>query len=139
MPITDHSEEHEKKPRATGIDAHIGMRIRLLRTLMKMTQEDLGTALGLSYQQVQKYERGVNRISGARLVDLSNVLNVPIGFFFDDLPDRTGNTHGNQNTNLANDVFSRVVSLELLHAYDRIPDEAVRKRVLDLIKSMSPE
>jgi transcriptional regulator with XRE-family HTH domain len=86
-----------------------------------MSQERLGEALGLTFQQVQKYESGVNRVSASRLFDLSRVLDVPIGFFFDDVPDV---------------VLSRRETLELVGAYYRIIDPAVRKHLLDLIKSL---
>lgn len=67
------------------IDVHVGGRVRLRRTLMGMSQEQLGAALGLTFQQVQKYERGANRVGASRLFDLSRVLDVPVGFFFDDM------------------------------------------------------
>ena len=110
-----------KESRPRPIDVHVGSRIRLRRTLLGMSQERLGEALGLTFQQVQKYERGVNRVSASRLFDLSHVLDVPIGFFFDDVPDA---------------VLSRRETLELVAAYYRILDPAVRQRVLDLIKSL---
>ena len=77
-----------KESRPRPIDVHVGSRIRLRRTLLGMSQERLGEALGLTFQQVQKYESGVNRVSASRLFDLSRVLDVPIGFFFDDVPRR---------------------------------------------------
>src|SRR3954454_9057216 len=73
--------------RPSPIDVHVGSRIRLRRTLLGMSQERLGESLGLTFQQVQKYERGVNRVGASRLFDLSRVLDVPISFFFDDMPD----------------------------------------------------
>jgi transcriptional regulator with XRE-family HTH domain len=107
--------------RPRPIDVHIGSRIRLRRILLGMSQEHLGEALGLTFQQVQKYESGVNRVSVARLIDLSRILDVPIGFFYDDVPDV---------------VLSQRETLELVAAYYRIVDPAVRQRVLDLIKSL---
>src|SRR5690242_11474251 len=89
-PMTDSTTGAEKEGRASPIDAHVGSRIRLRRTLMGMSQERLGEALGLTFQQVQKYERGVNRVGASRLFDLSRVLDVPIGFFFDDMPPEMG-------------------------------------------------
>src|SRR5277367_1577262 len=68
------------------IDTHVGARVRLRRTLLGMSQEKLGEAIGLTFQQVQKYERGANRIGASRLFDLSRVLDVPVSFFFDDMP-----------------------------------------------------
>src|ERR1700757_484262 len=77
----------DRETRPSPIDVHVGSRIRLRRTLLGMSQERLGESLGLTFQQVQKYERGVNRVGASRLFDLSRVLDVPISFFFDDMPD----------------------------------------------------
>ena len=143
---TNGSESGESRP--SPIDVHVGSRIRLRRTLTGMSQERLGEALGLTFQQVQKYERGVNRVGASRLYDLSRVLDVPISFFFDDMPDTSGN--GNGSTHVAgfaergefgghaDDPLAKRETLELVRAYYRITDAAVRKRVFDLIKSMGP-
>src|ERR1700740_3487963 len=87
----------DRESRPSPIDVHVGSRIRLRRTLLGMSQERLGEALGLTFQQVQKYERGVNRVGASRLFDLSRVLDVPISFFFDDMPESLTNTHGGPN------------------------------------------
>ncbi len=87
MTRPDQAPGLEREGRPSPIDVHVGSRIRLRRTLMGMSQERLGEALGLTFQQVQKYERGVNRVGASRLFDLSRVLDVPISFFFDDMPD----------------------------------------------------
>jgi transcriptional regulator with XRE-family HTH domain len=144
----------EKESRPSPIDVHVGSRIRLRRTLMGMSQETLGNALGLTFQQVQKYERGVNRVGASRLFDLSRVLDVPISFFFDDMPEPLANTYGTQNTSLGgrravgfadvqdafvDDAFSRRETLELVRAYYRITDASVRKSVFDLIKKLTPD
>ncbi len=114
-----------------------------------MSQERLGESLGLTFQQVQKYERGVNRVGASRLFDLSRVLDVPISFFFDDMPDslaanfggttgrRTGTSTESQDP-FADDTLSRRETLELVRAYYRITDPSIRKRVFELIKSMGP-
>lgn len=86
----------EKELRPSPIDVHVGTRIRLRRTLLGMSQERLGEALGLTFQQVQKYERGINRVGASRLFDLSRVLDVPISFFFDDMPDALSEAPGQQ-------------------------------------------
>lgn len=83
-------ERVEREHRASPIDVHVGTRVRLRRTLLGMSQEKLGEALGLTFQQIQKYERGVNRIGASRLFDLARVLDVPIGFFFDDMAPELG-------------------------------------------------
>jgi transcriptional regulator with XRE-family HTH domain len=132
------------------IDVHVGSRIRLRRTLMQMSQERLGDALGLTFQQVQKYERGANRVGASRLFDLSRVLDVPVSFFFDDMPASCGQGGGTRvmpmqaggfaeaqdGFGMPDDLFSRKETVELVRAYYRITDHPVRKRVLDLIKSM---
>ena len=86
----------ERESRPSPIDVHVGTRIRLRRTLLGMSQERLGEALGLTFQQVQKYERGVNRVGASRLFDLSRVLDVPISFFFDDMPENLASSFGGQ-------------------------------------------
>ena len=139
----------ERDGRPSPIDVHVGTRIRLRRTLLGMSQERLGEALGLTFQQVQKYERGVNRVGASRLFDLSRVLDVPISFFFDDMPDNLASTFGAQPgrrpANMldsgetgADETLNRRETLELVRAYDRLTDPSVRKRVFDLIKSMGP-
>ena len=139
----------DREGRPSPIDVHVGSRIRLRRTLLGMSQERLGEALGLTFQQVQKYERGVNRVGASRLFDLSRVLDVPISFFFDDLPDSLANTldppmsrrlggFSDKSDGFGDDTLSRRETLELVRAYYRITDPAVRKRVFELIKSMGP-
>src|ERR671932_2111498 len=90
MPSDESAERGDREHRPSPIDVHVGSRVRLRRTLLGLSQEKLGDALGLTFQQVQKYERGVNRIGASRLFDLSRVLDVPIGFFFDDMPPEMG-------------------------------------------------
>src|ERR1700692_3728575 len=101
MAIADQAVGVDREGRPSPIDVHVGSRVRLRRTLLGMSQERLGEALGLTFQQVQKYERGVNRVGASRLFDLSRVLDVPISFFFDDMPEQTANACGTQNTSLA--------------------------------------
>jgi transcriptional regulator with XRE-family HTH domain len=115
---------------------------------MGMSQERLGEALGLTFQQVQKYERGVNRVGASRLYDLSRVLDVPISFFFDDMPDANGSGGGTANIagfaeraefgGHGEDPLAKRETLELVRAYYRISDPAQRKRVFELIKAMGP-
>ena len=149
MAIADQAVGVDREARPSPIDVHVGSRIRLRRTLLGMSQERLGEALGLTFQQVQKYERGVNRVGASRLFDLSRVLDVPISFFFDDMPDSLTSTFGMQSArratgftepsdSFADDTLNRRETLELVRAYYRITDPAIRKRVFDLIKSMGP-
>ena len=144
----DISDRVEKESRPNPIDIHVGSRIRLRRTLMGMSQERLGEALGLTFQQVQKYERGVNRVGASRLYDLSRVLDVPISFFYDDMPESVGGPRppirgpvgfSDAQDAFGDDTLTRRETLELVRAYYRITDPGVRKRVFDLIKSLVAE
>ena len=142
------------------VDVHVGNRIRLRRTLLGMSQERLGNALGLTFQQVQKYERGRNRVGASRLYDLACVLDVPVAFFFVGLPDPVGSMDARPvgpdgvsepGMQLAEPVavppvatapigdmslFSRRETIELVRAYYGIEDGGTRRRVLDLVRSM---
>ena len=149
MPSDETPERAEREHRPSPIDVHVGSRVRLRRTLLGMSQEKLGEALGLTFQQVQKYERGVNRIGASRLFDLARVLDVPIGFFFDDMPDALGGSSAastrralgglaDSQDAFEDDTLHRRETLELVRAYYRITDPAVRKRVFELVKSLTP-
>ncbi len=150
--VEETAERPERESRPSPIDVHVGSRIRLRRTLLGMSQERLGDALGLTFQQVQKYERGVNRVGASRLFDISRVLDVPIAFFFDDMPEGMSETpvsgprgrmFGFAETQEPfsagiDDQMSKRETLELVRAYYRIADPAVRKRMFDLMKSLAP-
>jgi transcriptional regulator with XRE-family HTH domain len=130
------------------IDVHVGRRLRLRRTLLGMSQERLGELLGLTFQQVQKYERGANRIGSSRLFELGQILDVPVSFFFDDLPAAVGGAPGGYAMpGLAEDSsafdheddglpLDKRETLELVRAYYRIADPAVRKRLFELAKAL---
>jgi transcriptional regulator with XRE-family HTH domain len=141
--------EGRQSVRRTGkpnpVDVHVGSRVRLRRTLLGLSQEKLGDALGLTFQQVQKYERGANRIGASRLFDLSRVLDVPVSFFFDDMAEDATErkpavdididemSQGGFNV----DPMARRETLELVRAYYRIKDPLVRKRVFELAKALA--
>jgi len=128
------------------IDVHVGARIRLRRTLLGLSQEKLGEALGLTFQQVQKYERGANRVGASRLFDLSRVLDVPVSFFFDDMSDDTksqtpslllsGGLEEPAST-FIHDPLTKRETLELVRAYYKISDPSIRKRVYELAKALA--
>ncbi len=122
------------------VDIHVGSRVRLRRTLLGMSQEKLGNALGLTFQQVQKYERGTNRIGSSRLFLLSRILDVPVSFFFDDMaPEIADGQRGFAEAAQANfdqDDLAKRETLELVRAYYKIKDAAVRKRLFDLVKAI---
>ena len=130
-----------------AIDMHVGKRVRLRRTLLGMSQEQLGTELNITFQQVQKYERGANRISASRLWDIGQILDVPISYFFDDMsqdsmkssPRRIGRggTVINQNGDQLRDPMARRETLELVRTYYTIEKPIVRKRISEMVKSIA--
>lgn len=116
------------------IDAHVGARLRLRRTLAGMSQTELGAKIGLTFQQIQKYEKGANRIGAGRLYQFADILGVPPSFFFDGLSNVEAANHDPAQTSM----LSRD-AMELLRAYNGIQNDTVRRRVLALVKSMSIE
>lgn len=127
------------------IDLHVGKRMRQRRTLLGLSQERLAEALGLTFQQVQKYERGTNRISASRLYELGRVLEVPIGYFFDDLPlDMPRRVRDHMQGAIAIeavagrvDPLTRRETLELVRAYYRIREPRVRRRLFEMAKALA--
>lgn len=129
------------KKQANLIDAQVGSRLRLRRMMIGMSQERLGDLLGLTFQQVQKYEKGVNRIGAGRLFEISRILDVPIFYFYEGVTEQLGEAPGFSDTD-APPVLEFVSSgegLQLSLAFMRIRDPKVRKRVLDLVKSLAEE
>ncbi len=126
------------------IDVHVGARLRVRRTLLGMSQTTLGDAIGLTFQQVQKYERGTNRISASRLFDLSRVLDVPINYFFDDLPPEVAASslatkgRGRAKEPVGHDpgFLTKRETLELVRAYYKIEDANVRNRLRELFTAI---
>ena len=127
------------------VDTHVGARVRLRRTLLGMSQEKLGNAIGLTFQQIQKYERGANRIGASRLFDIARVLDVPIQFFFEGVPTGPQDVavyrplDGNGEISEApaeHDPMARRETLELVRAYYRIPDANLRRRLFEFAKAL---
>jgi len=125
------------------IDIHVGARVRLRRSMMGWSQEKLGDSLGVTFQQIQKYEKGANRISASRMQKISEVLNTSVAFFFEDAP-------GSKNTALSGlaegsssdyvvDFLSSTDGLQLNQAFAKIRDPKVRKKIVDLVKSLADE
>lgn len=123
--------------KANPIDAQVGNRVRIRRMLIGMSQEKLGDLLDLTFQQVQKYEKGVNRIGAGRLFEIARILGVPIDFFYDGVAISTdGHAEG---TPPVMAFVSSGEGLQLSLAFMKIKDPKVRKRVLDLVKSLADE
>ena len=125
------------------VDIHVGSRVRLRRTLLGMSQEKLGNALGLTFQQIQKYERGANRIGSSRLFLLSRILDVPVSFFFDDMAPEVASGQPDfaeaAQANFDQDDLAKRETLELVRAYYKITDADVRKRLFDLVKAVGDQ
>lgn len=138
----ERSEEKGSR-RPNPIDVHVGSRVRLQRMLLGVSQERLGERLGLTFQQIQKYEKGVNRIGASRLFDLAQVLGVPIQFFYDDVP------AGEPQKAVASGMAERPADgyifeflntregLELNRAFARISDPKSRRAILDLVRKLA--
>ncbi len=124
------------------VDVHVGSRLRLRRTLLGMSQERVGRAVELTFQQIQKYERGANRIGSSRLYQFAQILGVPVAFFFDGLEatlqDGKKGFASSAQVRFESDTMLRRETLELVRAYYRIKDKSVRKRVFELVKSLAP-
>ena len=118
--------EHGPHP----VDVHVGSRVRMRRMLLGMTQTNLADALGLTFQQIQKNEHGLNRIGASRLYALSRILSVPVKYFFEGL---SGETPGGP----PNDVMAKAETLKLVKAYYGISDPAVREALLPFTKAMA--
>jgi transcriptional regulator with XRE-family HTH domain len=124
------------------IDVHVGARIRLRRALLGMSQSTLAEAIGLTFQQVQKYEKGTNRVSSSRLVDMANALDVAIPHFFQEMSAEVAQQTPSMLMDMKtlpkvdgeNDPMVKRETLELVRAYYRIPDTIVRKRLAELTK-----
>ena len=133
--------ENKKKP--NPIDIHVGSRIRLRRTMLGMSQEKLGESLGITFQQIQKYEEGTNRVGASRLQNISSILNVPVSFFFEDAPgDHGASASGMEEASSSNfvvDFLSSSEGLQLNRAFVKISDPKVRRRIVDLVKALAAE
>src|SRR5579872_1583111 len=128
------------KKNTNPVDAQVGSRVRLRRMLIGMSQERLGELLGLTFQQVQKYERGINRIGAGRLFEVAEILGVPISFFYEGVdPAGAAGENGDAQSSAVMDFLSSNEGIQLSTAYMSIKDVKVRRRILDLVRSISGE
>jgi transcriptional regulator with XRE-family HTH domain len=128
----------KKAPNPT--DKHVGARVRMRRMMLGMSQEKLGDALGLTFQQVQKYEKGANRIGASRLQQISAILQVPVAFFFEGAPNAPGQ-HGNfseaPSPAYVSDFLATSDGLALTKAFSSIKDAKLRRRIVDLVEQIA--
>jgi transcriptional regulator with XRE-family HTH domain len=121
------------------VDKHVGSRVRMRRVLVGLSQEKLGDSLGVTFQQVQKYEKGTNRIGASRLQQISKVLGVPVSFFFDDAPGEENKTEGfadGGSSDYVVDFLSTSEGIALNRAFLRVRDPRVRRRIVDLVSAL---
>ncbi len=121
------------------IDKHVGSRVRMRRMMLSMSQEKLGDALGLTFQQVQKYEKGTNRIGASRLQQIAHILQVPVSFFFEGAPQSAG--HGGMSEApspaYVADFLATSDGLSLTKAFMRIKSNKLRRRIVDLVEQIA--
>ncbi|MCB1428792.1 MAG: helix-turn-helix transcriptional regulator [Nitratireductor sp.] len=130
----------KKKP--NPIDIHVGSRVRLRRTMLGMSQEKLGEHLGITFQQIQKYEKGANRVGASRLQEIARVLNTPVSFFFEDSPGGSNSPGGFEETEAANyvvDFLSSSEGLQLNRSFVKIKDPKVRRKIVEMVRALSDE
>src|SRR4051794_35283078 len=131
----------KKAPNPT--DKHVGARVRMRRMMLSMSQEKLGDALGLTFQQVQKYEKGANRIGASRLQQIAHILQVPVSFFFDGAPAAPGQLVDGMaeapSPAYVSDFLATSDGLALTKAFMRLKDAKLRRRIVDLVEQMAGE
>ncbi len=130
------------KKEPNPVDRHVGSRVRMRRVLIGLSQEKLGDALGLTFQQVQKYEKGTNRIGASRLHQLANVLGVPVSFFYEGAPPEITTPAGlaePDSPRYVADFMSSTEGLQLMKAFVQIRDGRVRRRIVDLAQALAAE
>ena len=133
----------ENKKRPNPIDIHVGSRVRLRRNMLGMSQEKLGESLGITFQQIQKYEKGTNRVGASRLQAIASILGVPVAFFFEDAPGKeAGGVRGfaeDSSTTYVVDFLSSAEGLQLNRSFAKISDAKVRRKVIDLVKALADD
>lgn len=138
--LSQRNQGDENMSAPDPIDVYVGSRVRMRRTLLGKSQANIGEALGLTFQQIQKYERGANRISSSKLYKLSNLLKVPVVYFFEELPDHlkrdAPSFKGEKPEPFDQDRLSTDETLELVRSYYKIKNPKVRKRIFEFIKGI---
>lgn len=131
----------ENKKQPNPIDIHVGSRIRLRRNMIALSQEKLGERLGITFQQIQKYEKGTNRVGASRLQAIAGILNVPVSYFFEDAPRQEGDgplgLEEEAAPPLIPDFLSSTEAMQLNRAFMKISDPKIRRRILDLLKTLA--
>ncbi len=138
------AQKRKTKGTPDFVDVHVGKRLKIKRSLLGLSQEKLAEAIGLTFQQIQKYERGMNRVSAGRLYELSRILEVPVTYFYEGLKSTNGTSQAqyglsdNKQEGFKNDdVMQSKETLDLVRTYYAIKDPEMRKDIMKFIKSMA--
>ncbi len=132
----------DNKKRPNPVDVHVGARIRLRRNMIGLSQEKLGESLGITFQQIQKYEKGMNCVGASRLQAIGNILNVPVTFFFDDMPGQSDKPKGfdeESETTYVVGFLNSSEGIQLARAFAKITDAKIRRKILDLVRTLGDE
>ena len=133
----------DNKKRPNPIDVHVGSRVRLRRNMLGMSQEKLGEKLGITFQQVQKYEKGTNRVGASRLQAIASILDTPVSFFFEDAPGQNARPSKgfseDSATSYVVDFISSAEGLQLNRAFVRITDPKVRRKIIELVRTIAAD
>ena len=130
----------KRRGAADAVDKHVGSRIRMRRMMLGMSQEKLANGLGLTFQQVQKYESGTNRIGASRLLRISQILQVPVSFFFEGLPHASGQrerTGELPSPAYVSEFLATTDGLALIKAFMRVKSSMLRRRIVELVKEIA--
>lgn len=122
------------------VDKHVGSRVRMRRIMLGMSQEKLGEALGLTFQQIQKYEKGTNRVGASRLQQIADILQVPVSFLFEGAPEANSRAAGfseSPSTGYISDFLATSEGLALTRAFTRIPDARLRRSIVELVEQIA--
>jgi len=133
------SEPSDTERHPNPVDLHVGARIRMRRKILGVSQERLAEDLGLTFQQIQKYERGANRVSASKLYEIAKSLQSSVGYFFEGLADTTGDGVAEGGEPFVHDFLMTSEGLELAGLFPRITRPKVRRRILELVRSMAEE
>jgi transcriptional regulator with XRE-family HTH domain len=133
------SEPSDTERHPNPVDLHVGARIRMRRKILGVSQERLAEDLGLTFQQIQKYERGANRVSASKLYEIAKSLQSSVGYFFEGLADTTGDGMAEGGEPFVHDFLMTSEGLELAGLFPRITRPKVRRRILELVRSMAEE
>lgn len=133
---TETRQPVKTKGRPSAIDKYVGQRLKLRRTLLSLSQEQLASRANITFQQIQKYERGFNRISAGRLFEFASILSVPISYFYDGYPN-TEQTKGTQEPTIQDGLLNTPEIIKLVKAYNEIKDQSIKKKMLSMLIAIS--